>query len=154
MQSRTLSKSDIQDINEGLKKEFGKDLLDTDDNVRLIEEDHDVITLNGTPAFFKQENSYIPTIKILLENDMFMPTITVDMGAVKHVVDGADTMIPGVVGFDTFYEDDIICVIDVDNQKPLAVGKALMDSEDLAEQQKGRVVENIHYVGDDIWNLY
>jgi len=43
-------------------------------------------------------------------------------------------------------------IIDVNNKKPLAVGIALFSSSDMKIQKGGRVIKNIHYVGDEIWN--
>ena len=37
--------------------------------------------------------------------------------------------------------------------KPLAVGVALFDADDMKRQEKGKSVRSIHHVGDDIWNL-
>ena len=43
--------------------------------------------------------------------------------------------------------------MDEKHGKYLAVGKALTGSGPLAAAKKGKVVENIHYVGDLIWEV-
>ena len=37
--------------------------------------------------------------------------------------------------------------------KPLAIAVALMDSDDIMASDTGKVAKNIHFVGDDLWNL-
>ena len=154
MKSRTLSKSDIQNINEALQKTYGKKLLNTKDNIRLIEDEQEIITKKGKPLFFKQDNTYIPLLKHLLQDYSFIKKATVDMGAVRFIVGGADVMAPGIVEADNIQKGEIVCVIDVDNKKPLVVGKALMTGQEMLKVTKGKGVKNIHYVGDDLWNKY
>ena len=154
MKSRTLSKSDIQNINEALQKTYGKKLLNTKDNIRLIEDEQEIITKEGKPLFFKQDNTYIPLLKHLLQDYSFIKKATVDMGAVRFIVGGADVMAPGIVEADNIQKGEIVCVIDVDNKKPLVVGKALMAGQEMVKATNGKGVKNIHYVGDDLWNKY
>ncbi len=83
-----------------------------------------------------------------------IPYVVVDMGAVPHIVNGADIMRPGikeVVG--RFTKDDIVVVRDEKNKKPIAIGKTLVDSETLKSMSKGKVAENIHYIDDKLWKL-
>ena len=84
---------------------------------------------------------------------MILPTVTVDMGAVKFVVNGADIMRPGIVDIGTFDSGEFIVIIDVNNKMPLAVGIANMDSSEMESVSSGKVVKNIHYVGDEIWKF-
>lgn len=74
------------------------------------------------------------------------------MGAVKYVISGADIMRPGVVEIESeIMSGDFVLIIDVNNKKPLAVGVALFGSAEMREMKTGKVVKNIHYVGDDVW---
>src|SRR3990167_525562 len=66
------------------------------DQVELIEDQYKIILLNKKAAFFYFENKVVPTLKLLQENNV-LKKITVDMGAVKFVVNGADIMRPGIV---------------------------------------------------------
>ena len=52
-----------------------------------------------------------------------------------------------------FAEGQLIVVVDEKHGKSLAVGRALMASGAIAATKKGKVVENIHYVGDLIWEV-
>jgi len=76
------------------------------------------------------------------------------MGAIKFVVNGADIMRPGITKIQEGIEkDEAIVIVDENNQKPLAVGIALLSAEDMEKTKSGRVIKNIHYVGDELWKL-
>lgn len=154
MKSRTLSKSEIKFLNQELFQEYGLEPFSKKDLILLIEDEVHYLRLNGEISFFYlDENTLIPSLKHLLKNN-FMKKITVDMGAVKFVASGADIMRPGVVEIEeNIHEGELITVIDINNKKPLAIGKALFNSEDMSKLETGKCIENVHYVGDKIWQL-
>ena len=78
--------------------------------------------------------------------------VVVDMGAVKFVTNGADVMAPGVVDADSdILEGDQVWICDEIHNKPIAVGIALVNGEQMISQSQGKVINTIHYVGDDVW---
>jgi PUA-domain protein len=78
--------------------------------------------------------------------------VTVDMGAVRFVTNGADVMGPGIVDADADIKaGDFVWVRDERNKKPLAVGIALADGAVLKTKPKGKQIKSLHYVGDRIW---
>ncbi|MEM2141054.1 MAG: PUA domain-containing protein [Nitrososphaera sp.] len=82
------------------------------------------------------------------------PAVTVDMGAVKFVCNGAKVLRPGIVEFGQFKKGDIVVVKDQSHGKMLAVGVALEDSEAAKAMPKGYVVDNLHYISDKIWEAH
>ena len=111
-----------------------------------------MLLIDGNPVFFYYKKQIVPTLKFLLEN-MVLPKVTVDMGAVKHIVNGADIMRPGITDIDTNIEkEDVIVVVDETHGKPLVVGIAKYDAADMEKMDEGNVIENIHHIGDDVWN--
>ena len=83
-----------------------------------------------------------------------LPAIIVDMGAVPHIVNGADVMRPGVRDFrGEFNEGDLVVIRDERNLKPLAVAIALVGLEECKAMKRGKVAKNIHHVNDKIWKL-
>jgi len=42
-------------------------------------------------------------------------------------------------------------VRDIRYSKALAIGKALKSSVEIMAEKKGKVIKNLHYVGDKIW---
>ena len=119
----------------------------------LIEQlDDKIIMINKVPSFFWYEKRLVPTIKMLLEHSL-LKQITVDMGAIKFIVGGADVMRPGVLQIDgEIKKGDFVEVRDVNNKRPLAVCIALFDAEEMQNLKSGKVLKNIHHVGDDVWN--
>ncbi len=100
------------------------------------------------------EGGIAPTLKGLLAFPATKRAVTVDMGAVRFIYNGADVMAPGIVDADpSIREGDIVWVRDEKNSRPLAVGRALMDGPTMAREEKGKAIETIHHVGDDIWRL-
>lgn len=79
--------------------------------------------------------------------------VTVDMGAVKFVANGADIMAPGIVEADPALQPGDWCWIrDERNKQPLAVGKMLVPGAG-AVRGKGKAVKSVHYLGDKLWSV-
>jgi PUA-domain protein len=111
----------------------------------------EIFIINGKPLFARLEGTFLPT---LISNGVFslLSKIVVDMGAVPHICNGADLMAPGIVQIaGDFNTDDLLLVVDERYSKPLAIGVALLDSDDMRAAKHGKVVKNIHYVGDRLW---
>lgn len=145
---KKLRKSEIRELNEKISF-FGIEFSKKDD----IELDGDILLVNNKTTFFYKENIIVPALRLLLEKPEILPSITVDMGAVRFVTSGADIMRPGILDIDNSIKKDDFCVIiDEKNKKPLAVGQALFDASEMKIMTSGKVVKNIHYVGDKIWN--
>jgi PUA domain protein len=80
------------------------------------------------------------------------PKITVDKGALPHICNGADIMAPGIKGIDgDFSEGSIVILVDETYKKPISVGESLLSSIRMRSVKKGKVIKNIHYIGDRIW---
>jgi PUA domain protein len=116
---------------------------------RIKLDKYNIITLNKEPIFIEFKDKMIPCIKIIEE--VLKNKVKVDMGALRFLINGADVMAPGIVEYDkTIKENDVVFVFDEKHNKIICVGIALVDFENLSE--KGKVIKNIHYVGDKIWN--
>jgi len=112
-----------------------------------------VLLINEKPFLARFCGRLLPTLAFdeLLS---LLPKIVVDMGAVRHVCNGADVMAPGVVRIQgDFNDNDLILVVDERHGKSLAIGVALFNSQTIRSLKQGRVVKNVHYVGDKLWNF-
>ncbi|MBD3405989.1 MAG: DUF1947 domain-containing protein [Candidatus Lokiarchaeota archaeon] len=150
-----------------LKKGDQRDLLDYIENTLATEVNLDskarfeegilddgskVILLDDEIVFIEMEGRIFPTLKALLQKIISIPCITVDMGAVRFVANGADIMRPGITKIDEGIEKDtIVAVVDERHGKPLAIGISTMDTEALRAADSGKVILSKHYVGDDLW---
>lgn len=148
-----LKKKKIKEMKNELK-EYG-DLLDGKKNVEILEtEFNSFILVDNEPYIILIDDKPYPTIKALLNNEIEGKTVTVDMGAVKFVTNGADIMNPGIVNSNSnILPGDVVTVIDEKNKKPLAVGVSLISGPEMIEDSHGKAIKIQHYVGDEIWNF-
>lgn len=145
---KILRKNEIKELNEKIRG-YHLELSKKD----KVEINSDIIFVNGQPYFFYFNNIILPHLKKMLQSPDMLPKITVDMGAVKFVIGGADIMRPGIVFIDENIKKDDFCVIvDQNNKKPLAIGQALFSYDKMNSMKSGKVVKNVHYVGDKIWS--
>jgi len=151
---KQLSKTEIKQLNEDIKKLYGlENFFGKKAKVEYLVNEQRMLLLDNVPAFFYYGDILVPALKFLLKNN-FLKKITVDMGAVKFVAEGADIMRPGVIAVDDgIKKDELISIVDQKNQKPLAVGQALFESHELRAQTSGKVIKNIHHVGDELWQF-
>ena len=148
-----LKKKKIKEI----KAELGEygDLLQGKKNIEILEaEPNSFILVDGEPYIIIIDDKPFPTLKAALKTDIESKTVTVDMGAIRFVSNGADIMSPGIVETSEGIEPgDIVLIIDETHGKPLAIGISLISGEEMVENDSGKAVETKHYVGDDIWNF-
>lgn len=112
----------------------------------------EVLLVKNRVAAFWAEATLVPTVRTLLECKPTGGYVTVDMGAVKFVNNGADVMGPGIVAADPALQVGGVCwVRDERNQRPLATGLALVPGAGMAKQP-GKKVKSLHWVGDELWN--
>lgn len=111
-----------------------------------------VFLLDGSPAFFEMESEVLPML-LFSRVVAMLPKIVVDMGAVPHVCNGANVMVPGIVKVEgDFKKDAVVLVVDEKYGKPIALGKSLYDAAELRTLKKGIALRNLHYVGDVAWD--
>ncbi len=151
-----LKTRDIKSLMERIRNELGA--LPQLDERRLeaavLDDGSRVYLLDGVVAFFEHGNQILPSLRILLDGVMTLPAVTVDMGAIKYVINGADIMRPGV----THVDDGIVAgaavsIIDERHGRPIAVGVSLMSSDEIRQASSGKVVLNRHHVGDPLWEF-
>ncbi|WMW24557.1 RNA-binding protein [Methanolobus sediminis] len=116
-------------------------------------DDLSLILVDGEPLLFQINEFYFPTVRGVLKLGLMKNVVTVDSGAVRFVVNGADIMCPGIVAADdNIQEGDPVIIIEEAHSKPLAIGTALIPGAEM-KGNTGKGVKSIHYVGDKLWNL-
>lgn len=111
-----------------------------------------LIINNEVLGFFCNEKPFL-TIRGLIKYKPDNRCITVDQGAVKAILNGADVMAAGVVAADKFQKNDFVWVKDELHNTPLAVGIAQMSSAEILGLKSGKAVKCVHRVGDKLWEL-
>ena len=124
-----------------------------DDAVDIAESsEFNVLFVNGEILAMVHEGRTFLTVRGLLKYKPNKRFVTVDMGAVPYVRNGADIMAPGVVDADIeIKEGDMVWVRDIKNLVPLAVGISSVSGGELKKGGKGKVIRTIHNVGDKLW---
>lgn len=148
---RALRRQDARRVLEGASryiegKLFSKvEEAETEDGVKIY-------LLNDEILLFESEGSLYPTLRCKCVDSL--PAVIVDMGAIPFVCKGADVMAPGITEIKKPFEEAALVVIrDVKYGKALAIGKALKPSAEIMVEKKGKVIHNLHYVGDKIWEI-
>ncbi|MCW4002219.1 MAG: DUF1947 domain-containing protein [Candidatus Bathyarchaeota archaeon] len=112
----------------------------------------EIFVINGKPLFARLDDELFPTL-VFKEAFPFITKIVVDMGAVPYVCKGADIMAPGILRIEGEYEEnDLLLIVDERHSRPLAMGVALHNSQTIKNMRHGKIVRNIHHVGDRLWN--
>ncbi len=144
-----LSKKRIKEIRRNLAMDVW-----ADGTFEMVEDgDMEIVLVDSMPAFFLHEGKYYPTVLILLSNTPGEKYVTVDMGAVKHVLNGANVFAAGIVEADeSIQRGDCVYVRDEKYKKPLAVGIAEMAGKEMVEAKKGIAVKSLHHYGDKIFD--
>lgn len=150
-----LKRKEIKRLSEEISSQIGVPVFSEEDVVdRGNAPDFDVIFVNGEILALVFEQKPFPTVRGVLKYGAKKRFVTVDMGAVGFVCNGADVMGPGIVDADAgIVEGDLIWIRDENNLKPLAIGRTLVQGEQLLAKNKGKAVESLHYVGDKLWKL-
>ena len=112
-----------------------------------------IYLFDGVASLIGNVDAIFPTLKSPFLDRL--PSVVVDMRAVPHICNGADVMAPGIVEVGGDFElGSLLVVRDVRHNKALAIGSALLSSEEIRLNKKGKAVKNLHYVGDKLWKAY
>ena len=111
-----------------------------------------ILVDNHVHGILEGERAFL-TVRGLLAYKPQARAVTVDMGAVKFVCNGADIMAPGIVEADPALQPGDWCWIrDERNRQPLAVGQALVPGTSMPKG-KGKAVKSVHHLGDKVWTI-
>ena len=152
MKSNLISKSETSALLKILSEKWEIEIPKIKNlKVHQISSDAQIIT-GQKIKILKVDNEYIPFLSETTVLEKF-PYVMVDMGAVKFVCKGANVMRPGIKNHSDFERDKIVCVIEESQHKFLAVGKALVSSDEIKNMEKGEIVKNLHYISDKFWEV-
>lgn len=122
-----------------------------------------IILLKNLPIFFQHyDGPYIPTLHLLHQYPVLLPTVQVDRGAIKFLLSGANVMAPGLTsaggrlpdpsrGEKPLAKDTPVAIKAQGKEYEVAIGILQVDTEEIRTQSKGNAIDNIHYLGDDLW---
>ena len=115
--------------------------------------------IGDEPCFLQgKEGPIIPHLKLLHKYPFLLPTCQVDAGGIKHLISGADVMIPGMTSekgklpTEKEIPHNIVAVMCEGMENAIAIGQMQMSAEEMKEKGKGVGVKVYTYLGDDTWN--
>ena len=150
---KRMREKEIKALSSQLEERMGVPVFSEKDAVDLAEStDFNLIFVNNDILGLVYEGVPVLTVRGILKYRPERCAVTVDMGAVPFVTNGADVMGPGIVDADPeIKEGDLVWIRDIKNKVPLAVGVALRDGEALSAKEKGKAIKTLHNVGDKLW---
>jgi len=116
-----------------------------------------VIESRGFLWFWRiSDGPLIPTLRCLHKFPELIPSVTVDKGAIRHVLKGSKIMSPGLTSKGGKVEGDMkkgepVVVMAEGMKTALAVGVLEMDAEAIRTTKKGVAIDNILYLNDGLW---
>ena len=149
-----LRSDEIRNLETALSEGLGVDVDgDTYEFVELTGTDFDLVLVDGDPAVMYVDDEPFLTVRGANIHEPERGVVTVDAGAVSFVSDGADVMRPGIVDADEGIEaGDLVAIAEESHGKVLAVGRAMVDGDEMVGDS-GKVVSSIHHVGDDLFEF-
>lgn len=141
---QSISKKDIKKINAESNLN-----LNPKSNTKIVDDKY--LYSDGKVIAFQVDGKYIPTLK---SSDVeSLKKATIDMNAIPFMIKGADLMRPGITKLEDFEKGDIILIIDEKYSKGICICQSLFSSGEIQEMEKGKVMKNLHWVGDEIWQF-
>lgn len=141
---RYLSNKEKKQLNQQLPKGYTIDKKDE------IKEFNSTIYKGDSKLLIIKNKRYLPHLKSI--DTSLYKCVYVDRGAIPFIAKGADLMRPGIRKIDNSFEkDDIVVVKEEEMNKTIALGIALLSSEEMEKQEKGKSLEIFHYVGDEYY---
>jgi PUA-domain protein len=152
---RRLREKEVKALAEELLASTGLSIFKIGDTVDVAESpEYEVIIVENVIIGFIQDGKAFLTVRGLLKYPVTKSFVTVDMGAIKFVINGADVMGPGIVDADSgILVGDFVWVRDEKNRKPLAVGRALITGVEMKEKKPGKAIKSILFVSDKLWKF-
>jgi len=152
-----LSRHDSQDLIERIRKKLAIELeLPHSSQVQCAEPDEGTIfaTLESKYTFILAGEEVVPFLGSLTALSLF-PSVRVDEGAIKFILNGADVMRPGIRRFDAWGGvGRVVVVREEKKDRGIAVASSLVESGEMHRLERGPCLKSLHHLGDRFWNLY
>ena len=131
---RYLSGKEKKELNTKIPQGYSIDKKDE------ITQKDEVLYKNKEPYLIELEGIFIPHLKSI-KSENSLKEIHIDHGAIPFLLKGADMMRPGITFIDDdILEGEIIIIKDEVKKISLGIGRAIYNSEDMKNQEKGKSI--------------
>lgn len=152
MHRKRLRKKVAKKISEELKETAGVEIGGEMDVVEFG--DVSVILVDNEPLLIEYGGRHYVSVYGAIKLNPEKYRVTVDEGALKFIMNGADVMKPGIVYADErIKEGDFVYITVEGKESPIAVGIALCSGWEM-KGTKGKAVKNLHHLKDKIWKHF
>ncbi|KAK4537520.1 hypothetical protein CDCA_CDCA12G3545 [Cyanidium caldarium] len=105
-----------------------------------------------------RDGAVYPSLRLLHRYPFLLPQVQVDRGAIRHVLRGADVMSPGLTSAggrlpEALPAGQVVAVMAEAKQHALAIGRLVLSSEQVRQENRGVAVKNVQYLNDDLWRI-
>ncbi len=159
-QRHFIQKSQIKELQDDLlnhyDEKFVAQIFPKKASIEVIQTDagDTLYAVNNVLKLWKSKDGYLPVLTLLLNKQVDLKKIVVDKGAIRYVTNGADIMRPGITKIDdSIKKDDIVVIVDENHDRALAIGKAMLNADQMQETKTGKVVKNLHTIQDNVWEF-
>eukprot|EP00919_Chromeraceae_sp_WS-2016_P044903 GHVR01107094.1.p1 GENE.GHVR01107094.1~~GHVR01107094.1.p1 ORF type:complete len:180 (+),score=29.06 GHVR01107094.1:74-613(+) len=116
------------------------------------------VVVENKPLFFQhRDGPWVPTLRLLHLYPTMMPRFRVDKGGIKNLLKGANLMCQGLTSKGGSMENanrgSIVSITGEGKLHAFAIGQTTMSIEEIKEVNKGVCLNNLHFLGDGLWNL-
>ena len=150
---KRLRSKDAKALGDAISEDIGVPVFGGDDPVDRAESpDFDLIFVGNEILGIIVGDKPMLSLRGVLKYEPEKRFVTVDMGAVPFIANGADCMGPGIIDADPdIREGDFVWIRDINNRRPLAVGIALRPGTELVLKKPGKAIKTLNSVGDRLW---
>lgn len=141
-------------------KELQKKLEDLNIDIGKLDK-IEVDEIKGEKCFFVDKKPYVyekdKVVPLLFLLNDFKPSrkyVTVDDGAVPHIMNGANVFAQGILEMDSDIAKDDMVFVKNKNNVFIAVGFAERDALHIMEEKKGEAIRLVHYPNDKIFKTF
>jgi len=144
---------EIKAMSYELEEILGTPVFTEDDTVDIAESsEFDLLFVDNDILGLVIAGKPFLTVRGVIKYKPVKRFVTVDMGAVPFITNGADCMGPGIVEADaSICAGDLVWIRDEKNKVPLAIGISERSGPELTRKDAGKAIKNIHNVGDKLW---
>lgn len=159
-QRHFIQKSQIKELQEDILKHYDEKFLNQifpkKARVEVIQTEagDTLYAINNVLKLWKSKDGYIPVLTLLFNKQVDLKEIAVDKGAIRFVSNNADVFRAGITEIDkSIKKGDILQIVDEDNHRAIAVGKAMYNAKEMEGMKEGKVIKNILCVKSKVWNF-
>jgi PUA-domain protein len=151
MQRHVLSEKESKEIAEMIKRRYA---VEVNGEIEIGKEKKNRYYFIGrVMSFFSYEDEMVPTLCGVTKLKLQLPYVTVDEGAVKALVKGADLFVPGIKEYHCEVTPGSLVLVRTLQGVPVALLKVVEEAIESVKNGKGKFGVNIHHLKDEIWGL-